>query len=205
MLSRRRFVAASVGCSLLAHSDQAFSTQQIRHLSGQVFVNNRRLSESGIIRPGDSVVVGHDSTLEFVLDDDAFRLGPRTSLTLERGRDTGIAALRLITGALLGVFGARRKRLPLLTHFGTVGIRGTGLFVSTQPDEMYACTCYGETDFISGRTKQLFSATHHDPRLIQQRLDGTLTIGATAMAHHDDEQLRRLEGYLGRVPAFDVV
>jgi len=39
--------------------------------------------------------------------------------------------------------GVRQKPHHLKTPTATVGIRGTGLYVESQPDLTYVCTCYG--------------------------------------------------------------
>lgn len=202
MLSRRHFLAAAAAATCLPVS-LTFASGQIQHLSGRVTVNGRRIGSDGRIRAGDHVVVAHDSEIEFTLGADAYRLGPLSALTLDGGGDAGIGALRLLTGALLAVFGERRTRLPIRTAFATIGIRGTGVFVAAAPQQVYTCTCYGTTDLVAGPHNEVFSADHHNAHIVDRHSDGTMTMAATKVLGHDDEQLRRLESYVGRTPPFD--
>jgi len=202
MLSRRHFVAASLA-SALPVSTIVHAQAQIQQLNGAVYINHRRADANSVIKPGDQLVVGHDGELEFVLGEDAFRLGPQTSLTLAAGGATGISALRLLTGALLGVFGRRRQRLPIETAYATIGIRGTAAYVAVSPHDLYTCTCYGTTDLVAGGQRDVITATHHNAHTVARHGDGTATMKASSVQGHDDDGLRRLENYLGRVPAFD--
>jgi hypothetical protein len=203
MISRRSFVRTALAYPFLSYATSAWGAGNIQKVSGAVYVNDQRISPSAEIRAGDSIVVSHDGELEFVLGEDAYRLGPRSVLTLERAGGGAVSALRLLTGAILGVFGRRHQRLPVHTAFATIGIRGTGVFVSTTPSQLYTCTCYGTTDLLAGAHNEVFSATHHNAHIVDRHGDGTMTVKASSMQGHDDEQLRRLEAYVGRRPLFD--
>ncbi|MEQ8659461.1 MAG: hypothetical protein RLW62_01450, partial [Gammaproteobacteria bacterium] len=117
--------------------------------------------------------------------------------------DTLRGALRLLTGTLLGVFGARRERLTLTTAFATVGIRGTAVYLDASPHLVYACTCYGTTELAGGDTRETVSASHHSPRELRRTRQGAVDLAPAPMRDHDDDMLRRLEGLVGRVPPFD--
>ena len=136
--------------------------RSIHRLEGDVRVNGRRARRSTIIRPGDEVRTGRDSTVTFVVDTDAFHLRELSRLEIE-GAGTAASVLRLLTGALLSVFGRRRARVD--TRFATLGIRGTGVYVESAPDLSYLCTCYGETELQTAddpNVREWILSEHHD-------------------------------------------
>lgn len=203
MINRRELIAAGIATTAVGYPLIGYAAPQIQRLNGAVFINNRIANLGSAIHPGDHIVVGARSELEFVLNDDAFRLGPQTALTITGSRNAGIRALRLLTGALMGVFGRRERRLPVHTAFATIGIRGTAVFLNTKPTHLYTCTCYGTTDLIAGSHNEVITSTHHNPHTVDRHQSGTMTMASAEMKDHDDGQLRRLEAYVGRVPAFD--
>lgn len=72
---------------------------------------------------------------------DAFLVRENSRLELG-GSNFVVNTLRLATGALLSVFGAGAKRV--VTSTAATGVRGTGLYVESEPERSYVCTCYGD-------------------------------------------------------------
>ena len=81
--------------------------------------------------------------------------------------------LRLITGALLSVFG--KDACSVRGPTSTIGIRGTGLYVEAEPDLTYVGTCFGTTDIAAAddpRISETIVSTRHDaPRYVLVRPD----------------------------------
>ena len=83
--------------------------------------------------------------------------------------------LRLITGALLSVFG--KDACSVRGSTSTIGICGTGLYVEAEaePDLTYVCTCYGTIDIAAAddpRISETIVSTRHDaPRYVLVWLD----------------------------------
>ncbi len=203
-LTRRQLLQTGLGlgCGLLIPGEAAAAT--IHELSGVVHINKRRASLGDDIRPGDVVSTSHRGRIAFSIAGDAFRLNESTSIRVGDSDNPLIEALHLFTGKLLSVF-ARGRRRQIVTATATVGIRGTACFLDVRPASAYFCTCYGQTQLVSGNRKAEFEAVHHNPRLLEFS-DGRLTAMREAgMQDHSDEQLRRLEAYVGRRPLFDEV
>ena len=201
-LNRRQVLQAGIclGCGLLLSESAKAAT--IHEMSGVVHINKRRATAADDIEPGDIVSTAHDGRIAFSVDGDAFLVREFTSI---RVGDTGsplLNALHLFAGKLLGVFETGRRR-SIVTGTATMGIRGTACYLDVRPRTTYFCTCYGETEVISGGEKTTFEAEHHNPQRLDF-VDGRLTaMKAVGMRDHEDEELRQLEAWVGRVPRFD--
>jgi hypothetical protein len=102
----------------------------------------------------------HDS-----FGDDAFMLRGGSSLKIETGGQAMTSVLRLITGALLAVFGHGDK--SVITRAAAIGVRRTGLYLDTAPEQTYFCTCYGETELsVNGLSDRLITDEHHNAVMI---------------------------------------
>ncbi len=203
-ISRRQLLQTGlgIGCGLLIPGEAAAAT--IHELSGTVHINKRRASLDDDIRPGDVVSTSHTGRIAFSVAGDAFLLNESTSIRVGDSGNSLIDALHLFTGKLLSVFASGRRR-RIVTATATMGIRGTACFLNVRPASTYVCTCYGQTELTTGGRRDAFEAIHHNPRLLEFR-DGRLTAMREAgMQDHTDEQLRRLEAWVGRKPLFDVV
>lgn len=146
-------------------------------------------------KPGGRVV--------FVVGQDAFIL--RGGSELEIARAPGefmVETLRLVTGKLLSVFGKTRHQVR--TPVATIGIRGTGLYVESEPDRSYVCTCYGET-VIGAADDAAVSETvvsrHHDAARYVLA-DGSERLRAAPFVNHTDDELSLIEALVGRTPPF---
>lgn len=196
--------------------------RSIHRIRGQVRINGVAADEDTAIGPGASIETGPEGELVFVVGKDAFilREGGRLVLTplepaaTERGdgppADTIVATLRLVTGKLLSVFGARGRDEPLSlrTPVATVGIRGTGLYLESEPQRSYVCTCYGET-LLRARDdptiREAISASYHDaPRYIVAEGMGRRRIRPAPVINHTDMELTLIEALVGRRPPYPV-
>jgi hypothetical protein len=202
-ISRRRFLAgAAIAPLLLWLPGRSYAASTIHQIEGEVFVNNRPATEATAIRAGDKIVVAHGGKLAMSIGGDAFLL--REGTVLEIAGHGVISGLRLLTGAMLSVFAKRRKSVYITTSIATIGIRGTGVYMSTQPHRLYTCTCYGETDLRMGHHVEHISATYHNAHEISPDSGGTMEMKSMLVVDHTDDELRMLEGYVGRKPAFDM-
>jgi hypothetical protein len=79
------------------------------------------------------------------------------------------------------------------------------VYLNSQPEELYFCTCYGNTDLHLGRNHtEYIQSTHHNGFEISGNSEKTMSIKATQVQGHKDEELRLLEQYSGRKTAFDL-
>ena len=115
-----------------------------------------------------------------------------------------VSALRLVNGAVLGVFGKRKSTTQIYTVTATIGIRGTAVYAAVTPDKLYTCTCYGHTDLIVGLDSADVIATHHNAHVVTNGINGNAQMKAFEVIDHNDDELRMLEALVGRKPIFDV-
>ncbi|NKB36390.1 MAG: hypothetical protein GKR93_04365 [Gammaproteobacteria bacterium] len=186
-------------------------------MSGSVTVNGRRAAMDTFIRATDKVETGEKSHIIFVVGKDAFILRSKGSLQLEpdpappatasnKVKDTSVGVMRLLTGKLLSVFGKRKHKIT--TAVATIGIRGTGIYIESDPDESYVCTCYGTVDIGAindPASNETIVSTHHSaPRYISASGSDGKLIHAAPFKNHDDEELLLIETLVGRSTPFIV-
>ena len=205
-MNRRQFiVSTSILPITMAVPIQARAASSLIHqLKGTVNINQRPITVASHIQSGDKIVVSQDGQLVFCIGEDAFLLRGGSEVQIKTDNNLLVTSLRLITGALLGVFGKRNSTTFIHTSTATIGIRGTAVYVAASPHECYTCTCYGRTDLIVGKQKKEVVATHHNPHLVSSVKKGMPSMKIHDMINHNDDELRMLESLVGRKPIFDV-
>jgi len=192
-------VAAGTGMHAMLRSALAQAQQGIRTAKGEVKVNGKPVTVGGLIKPGDTIEVGKDAVAAFVVGQDAFLMRSNSHADI-MGSGTVVAAVQLLTGALLSVFGGGEHRLTTAT--ATVGIRGTGAYLEAEPQRTYFCLCYGEAEVgpSGSAQREAYGTTHHDsPRYIYG--DGRRNAIVPAnVSNHTDAELILLESLAGRTP-----
>ncbi len=219
--SRREFIKLAIETGLfvgLAGSPLAYAVggdvprklgegESIYKLKGKVSVDARMADTSTVIQANSLVKTGSNSLIIFRVGSDAHILRENSVLQLE-GENFIEEGLRLVTGKLLSVFGARPqgKTHQVRTTTATIGIRGTGVYTESEQDHSYVCTCYGVVDIHSDkdpRSKERIVATHHDaPRYILAEGKQGKLIEPAPMKNHDDEELMLVETLVGRTTPF---
>lgn len=181
--------------------------QSIYRLTGTATVNGAAASLRTAVRPGDTVETGKGSELVFVVGGHSMILRAESRLSLEgEGASAALllSALRLVTGRLLSV--SRGAQFRVHTQTATIGIRGTGFYAESDPEQTYFCTCYGITDIAANNdpeSRGTVSATHHDqPFYISANAPAGRAIRAAPVINHSDQELVLIETLAGRTPPF---
>ena len=190
---RRSFLQAAAlwtAASGYARSQTNYRSN-IVELRGDALVNGQRLRLEQGIQSGDSLVTGPGSTLMFVVGNAAFHMRQNSQLTVERGNTlSAISVLRLLSGAVVSVFGRGRQR-SIQTPTMTAGIRGTGVYTEVFPAEdnrSYFCNCYGTVDVVAGGEKTVSQADYHQSFWAEGApKNGRLLSPAKAINHTDEE------------------
>jgi len=176
-------------------------------ISGEVMVNNKLATLDTFVKNNDVISTGRGAHAVFVVGKDAFILRGNSSMEIE-GNEI-ISTIRVFSGKLLSVFGHRENKKPLhmRSSTATIGIRGTGVYIESDPEQTYLCTCYGVTDLSSNVDKNVqerIVAEHHDkPKYLLAKLSqkGEL-ITPAPMINHTDMELTLIEELVGREPPF---
>jgi hypothetical protein len=180
--------------------------RSIYRLSGHVFVNKREANLNTVIGPNDTVETLDNSEIVFVVGASSYILRANSQLTLkeEQRESTITSALRLLSGRLLAVFGKGQRQLQ--TQTAVIGIRGTGVYLETDPEQTYFCTCYGVTDLSAAKdrnSRETIESKHHDkPRYILAKPSAGQLIRPAPFINHTDQELMLVETLVGRTPPF---
>ena len=204
--SRRKFLIAAAALPLAAIiPTQALAASSLIHdLQGIVTINKKPLTRATSINNGDEITVAPGGQLVFSLGEDAFLMrGGSTLQVYAEENNVLVSALRLVNGAVLGVFGKRKTTTRIFTTTATIGIRGTAVYVAVTPEKLYTCTCYGHTDLIVGLDKADVIATYHNAHEVTTGKNGNAQMKAFEVLDHNDDELRMLEALVGRKPLFD--
>jgi len=169
----------------------------MRRVRGDVRVNGIAATEGTLIGPGDTVTTGADAEAVYVIGKDAFL--QRANSTVRFGDSTAAEFLRVVTGALLAVFGRGEKRLA--APYTTIGIRGTGCYIETGTQSTFFCLCYGKAELrTDGGQTMTYESSHHDRPMMISPTSATRV--APPVENHSDDELVMLEAYVGRKPPF---
>ena len=183
------------------------SDRSIYRLSGQVSVNGIPATLKTRIGPNDTIETGKSSEVVFINGVSAFvlRESSRMSLGQQQATNVMVNALRLVTGKVLAVFGPNTpQRFTTIT--ATIGIRGTGVYAETDPEQTYFCTCYGVTDINANsdpNSRRTVTSKHHDePVYVLANAKDGRTIRKAPFINHTDQELMLLETLVGRTTPF---
>jgi hypothetical protein len=168
-------------------------------------VNGQPTTRATPIRPGDTLRTGKDSDLVFVMGDCAILLRAESELGTAAesgsGGATRLGGLRLLAGRMLAVFAPGPVRIQTAT--ATVQIRGTGVYVESEPKLTYFCTCFGVAEVSANDdpdSQQTVAAIHHNKPLYI--VDGAnnrgKSIAAAPFKDHTDQELALIEALVGR-------
>ena len=200
--------------------------QSIYRIEGTATVNGKVATLQTRINPGDTVETGKDSELIFVVNgNNSMILRSDSHLVIETPSNPGVQALpkqeahqeehnafasllisglRLLSGKLLSV--SRNTPMQVNTVNATIGIRGTGFYVESEPGQTYFCTCYGTTDVAASAdptSRETVTSTHsHHPLYIVDDGGKGKNIRNAPFINHTDQELALVEALVGRTPPF---
>jgi ferric-dicitrate binding protein FerR (iron transport regulator) len=183
--------------------------QSIYRISGQATVNGQEATVETRINPGDTVQTAKNSEIIFVVNGGhSMILRGDSHLVIESAQDTSgsllINGLRLLTGKLLSV--SRNNPMRVSTTTATIGIRGTGFYVESDPELTYFCTCYGITEVAANadpENKTTVESKHHDrPLYIVKDAGQGKNIRNAPFINHTDQELTLIEALVGRTTPF---
>ena len=208
-----RALAAGVFSSGLVGSSPLFAQivgklpqgRSIFRGAGTGTVNDQPATPETQIRPGDRLRSGKDSDLVFVMGDCSVLL--RAGSELGTGADSAsgnpsrLASMRLLAGKMLAVFAPGPVQIQTAT--ATAQIRGTGVYIESDPERTYFCTCFGATevwakDDPDSRTTVV--TTHHNrPLYILAGVNNRgKSIAGAPFINHTDQELALIEALVGR-------
>lgn len=182
--------------------------QSIYRITGQATVNEKEANLETRINSGDTVQTGKDSEIVFVVNDQSMIMRSESQLVIQAPPETTatllISGLRLLTGKLLSV--SRNRQFQVTTATATIGIRGTGFYVESDPEETYFCTCYGVAEIAAvsdpESTETVVAKYHDRPLYITSTAERGKSIRDAPFINHTDQELSLIETLVGRTPPF---
>lgn len=206
------------------------SDKSIYRITGQATVNGKEATLDTLIKPGDTVQTAKGSEIIFVVNgNNSMILRGDSHLLLEaeqkkieakkvepkndkikrfepaivQPETSFITGLKLFAGKLLSV--SRNSPMQVKTVTATIGIRGTGFYVTSDPEQTYFCTCYGLTDVVSNfnpNSKETIQAKHHDKPVYIVNDPLGKNIRSAPLIDHTDQELSLIETLVGRTTPF---
>ena len=116
---RRSFLQAAAAWTSMGGfaAAQAQSRSNIVELRGDVLLNGQRMSPNQTVQSGDEILTGPPRGLIFVIGNAAFHVRQNSRLRVERGATLNtVSLLRLLTGAVVSVFGRGGNRAISRPH-----------------------------------------------------------------------------------------
>lgn len=182
--------------------------RSIYRIQGGVQVDGKSADLGTQIMPTSTIETGRDGELVYVQGQNSYIQRANTRVILQRQERPDSAftqAVNLVSGALLSVF-PRAAPVQLRTKTATVGIRGTGVYLESEPDQTYFCTCYGVAEVNANEdpeSRETVTARHHDkPLYILSGAQRGRSIRRAPFINHTDQELMLVETLVGRRPPF---
>lgn len=179
--------------------------RSIYKLKGKVIVDGQKATINTRITASSKIETGPGSRIIFVVGGDAFVLRSDSELQMG-GIGFLISGMRILSGKILSVFGERTAPHEIATSTATIGIRGTGIYIESSPEQTYACTCYGHTHIAAladpNVSKNIVTKYHDEPVFILPTAKNKKLIVPAPVINHSDSELELIESLVGRSTPF---
>tara|TARA_B110000008_G_scaffold194900_1_gene193466 strand:+ start:377 stop:1015 length:639 start_codon:yes stop_codon:yes gene_type:complete len=143
MTNRRNFckTIASILLSWGLNPKLAYANNGNKILSGKLFIDSHLLKNSFNDLNNNIIETKAKKTI-FKVNNDFYLVRPESKLKFISNKLT-----QILKGSVHAVFSKQKDELKVKLPQGSIGIRGTSIFVDIEPDEnrSFFCNCYGET------------------------------------------------------------
>jgi len=181
--------------------------KSIYRIEGEVLVNGQPATLDTQIAASATVETGKNSEVVYAVGESAFLQRSDSHVTLEAKEPDSmiVSGTQLLTGKILSVFPSGRA-VRMTTKNAAIGIRGTGIYMESDPEQTYFCTCYGIADIIAASdptSRETVESRQHDrPLYILTGEPPGQNIRAAPFINHTDQELMLIEALVGRSPPF---
>jgi len=181
--------------------------KSIYRMEGEVLVDGQPATPDTQIVASSTVQTGKNSEVVYAVGETAYLQRSETQVTLETKEADSVivSGLRMLTGKILSVFPSGRA-VRMTTKNASIGIRGTGTYMESDPEQTYFCTCYGTADIASVEDptsrETVVSRQHDRPLYILAGEPSGQNIRAAPFINHTDQELMLIEALVGRTPPF---
>ncbi len=181
--------------------------KSIYRIEGEVQVNGQPATHDTHIAASATIETGKNSEVVYVVGESAFLQRSESHVTLETKEADSmiVSATQMLTGKILSVFPSGRP-VHMTTKNASIGIRGTGVYMESDPEQTYFCTCYGTADIVAASdpmSRETVMSRHHDrPLYILAGEQAGQNIRVAPFIDHTDQELMLIEALVGRSPPF---
>jgi hypothetical protein len=181
--------------------------KSIYRIEGQVLVDGQPATPDTQIAANSTVQTGKDSEVIYAVGETAHLQRSESQVTMEtqEAHSVVVSGLRVLTGKILSVFPSG-KPVRMTTRNASIGIRGTGVYTESDPEQTYFCTCYGTADIASTSdptSRETVVSRHHNrPLYILTGEQPGQNIRLAPFIDHTDQELMLIEALVGRTPPF---
>ncbi len=184
----------------------AQARSNIVELRGDALKNGEALTPQHTLTANDRIETGPGSTVVFSVGDSAFMVRQNSRIALESDTPTSVKLLRVLSGAVVSVWGRGTERSIALPT-ATAGIRGTGVYTEVFSDQCnrgYLCNCYGTVDLSAGNESVVSTATYHQSFWAEPAPRNGRLLTPTTAINHTDEELEFLAGLVNQRTAWQI-
>jgi hypothetical protein len=181
--------------------------KSIYRIEGQVLVDGQPATPDTQIAANSTVQTGKNSEVIYAVGETAHLQRSESQVTMEtkEANSMVVSGLRVLTGKILSVF-PTGKAIRMTTRNASIGIRGTGVYMESDPEQTYFCTCYGTADIASTSdptSRETVVSRHHDrPLYILTGEQPGKNIRLAPFIDHTDQELMLIEALVDRTPPF---
>ena len=181
--------------------------KSIYRIDGQVLVNGQPATPDTQIVTSSTIETGKDGEAIYVVGESAYLQRSESQVTVETREENGVivTGIRMLTGRILSVFPSG-KPVRMTTKNASIGIRGTGVYMESDLEQTYFCTCYGTADIASAEDpssrETVVSRQHDRPLYILTGQQAGQNIRLAPFINHTDQELMLIEALVGRTPPF---
>jgi hypothetical protein len=181
--------------------------KSIYRIEGEVLVDGQPATLETQVVATSTIRTGKNSEVIYAVGETAHIQRSETQVTLETKQSDSVvvSGLRLLTGKILSVFPSGRP-VRMTTKNASIGIRGTGTYMESDPEQTYFCTCYGTADIAAASdpaSRETVVSRHHDrPLYILTGEQSGQNIRLAPFINHTDQELMLIEALVGRTPPF---
>jgi hypothetical protein len=205
--SKRKFIYNScclcLGAFAFSQISYAKKKDTIIKFEGDVLLNGKKMQTDLAVKYNDKIETKSASQAVVSLDDDIFQIRENTIFELPSKNESKSGG-KLLAGAILASFTPGKPKSLQVENKGTIGIRGTGIYLEIEKEQTQFCLCYGKAEIFSKNNKLI---TETDTKFHKDFLilnDGTIkqTEPLERKLNHTSRQNIDLENFAGRPSPF---
>lgn len=205
--SRRKLIYNTcffcLGTYTFPYISYAKTNDAIIKFEGDVILNGKKVYIGSTVRQGDIIETKTGSQVVVSLNDDIFQIRENSFFELP-SKNENKSGGKLLAGSILASFTPGKPKNLQVENKGTIGIRGTGIYLEIEKEHTQFCLCYGKAEIHQKNNKLIIETDtkfHKDFLILN---DGNVkpTEPLERKLNHTSRQNIDLENFAGRSSPF---